>query len=388
MTARLIAVRCEAHGHRYEAVDHRAPCPTCNGSSPYAATELDTRLAEPDEQPSTNGTAVAQLRARLMTTAQIRRLPPPAPLIDGWLYLDSLAMLYGPSGAGKSHVGIDLAMTVTALPTWHGKQVTAGSALYVVAEGAAGIGMRIDAWEQHHGLNQQRIDDDTGRCELTWHPEAINVYSPQWASALAELVAEERYHLVVIDTFARSIPGADENSAKDIGQAVAHLDMIRRAAGSCVLLIHHAGKDRTAGARGSSALRGAMTTELELDGDGDALTLKNAKQRDAPEAEPLRLRLQPVNGSVVVVQAETVDRGGELPASVLKTHAALVAIDVPGGVSTTTWLKACDLTERTFYRHRSGLLQRGYIINVGTDKQARYRPVNIELGEDCHGSED
>ena len=95
---------------------------------------------------------------------------------------------------------------------------------------------------------------------MTWLPEAVNLYSPQWASALAEVVAERCPSLVVIDTFARSIVGADENSAKDVGQVVAHLDMIRCAASSCVLVVHHAGKDKTAG---SAWLDGAARSALD-----------------------------------------------------------------------------------------------------------------------------
>ena len=85
--------------------------------------------------------------------------------------------------------------------------------LYVVAEGVSGVGIRAEAWDQFHGTAGG----------VTWLPEAVNIYSPRWASALAEVVAEKRPALVVIDTFARSIVGADENSAKDVGQAVDHL---------------------------------------------------------------------------------------------------------------------------------------------------------------------
>lgn len=192
---------------------------------PGAPPHDDTDDHSDEDEPLSS---VEQLRSRLLTTDEVRNLPPPKPLIDGYLNLDSVALLYGASGAGKSFAALDIAMSVTSRRRWFGRDVTNGGALYVVAEGAGGIGQRTEAWMTHHGTEGT----------VTWLPEAVNIYSPQWASALAELVADLQPVLVVVDTFARCIVGADENSARDVGQAVAHLDQIRRAAGCCVLIVH------------------------------------------------------------------------------------------------------------------------------------------------------
>ena len=336
--------------------------------------EIDRLLAEVEAAPNPETgeeSAADHIRGQLMTTDQIRALPPPTPLIDGYLFLDSIAVAYGSSGVGKTHVTVDMAMSITSRDWWFGRRVTRGDVLYVVAEGASGIGIRTEAWDRFHGTQGA----------VTWLPEAVNIYSSMWASALAEVVAELRPALVVLDTFARCIVGADENSAKDVGQAVANLDRIRRAAGSCVLVVHHSGKDKAAGARGSTALKGALNTELEVVGSEGRLTLRNPKQKDVPEQPPIHLMLQPVPGtsSVVVVEAISDGSSSELPESVFDTLTALKEIDVPGGVSPATWQKAVDgIAERTFYRHRSGLLAHGHIVNVGTDKQPKYRPATVE----------
>jgi 5S rRNA maturation endonuclease (ribonuclease M5) len=321
---------------------------------------------KPDNDKPDDDTRAGYLRSRLMTTEQIRELPPPAPLIDGLLYRDSLAVLYGASGIGKSLVAADLAQRVTVGGDWHSHAVTQGPVLYVVAEGVSGTGIRTDAWAAHHGV--------TGA--VTWLPEAVNVFSAMWAEAMAEVVAELRPVLTVFDTFARCIVGADENSARDVGQAVANLDLIRRAAGSCVLVVHHAGKDKTAGARGSTALKGALDTELELNGGEGRMTLRNPKQKDAPEHPPIDLALRAVDGtqSVVVVPADAATT--DLPGAVFATLQALRDIDVPGGSTTVAWRVTVDVPERTFYRHRSGLVQHRLVTNVGTDKQPRYRPTD------------
>lgn len=316
-------------------------------------------------------TLADRIRSRLVTTKQLRDMPPPTPMVHGWLNLDSLAMMYGPSGAGKSFVAIDLAMTVqSGLRWWHGNEVTPGDVLYIVAEGTPGATLRTTAWEEHHGRSS----------EVTWHPGAVSIFEPAWASAIAEIVTERRPSLVIIDTFARSIVGADENSTRDMGLAIEHLDMIRRAAGSCVLVVHHAGKDVAKGARGASALKGAMDTEIEVVGTEDRVTVRNSKQKDGPEAGTLHFRLRgvPDTGSVVLEQAGSrLDDADDLHDAALATLEALSEIDTPEGTSSTAWRVATEVAERTFYRHKAELVRHGLVRNIGTDARPRYRPSGL-----------
>ena len=106
--------------------------------------------------------------------------------------------------------------------------------------------------------------------------------------------------LVVLDTWARSIPGADENSAKDTGEAVAAIDDLRIRLNTAVLIVHHTGK--TGGTdRGSGALTGAVDTKLKLakvNGRGD-LVLVVEKQKNFEAGEPITLRLETVADSLV-----------------------------------------------------------------------------------------
>src|SRR3954465_8917987 len=117
-------------------------------------------------------TLAAQLRAKLRTDEEMRNYPPPVPLLDGLLYRNTLAAMYGPTESMKSFVGQHMSRTITSsLDFWHGHRVHHGPVLYVVAEGASGVGQRIRAWDLYH--------DTEG--DVTWLPEAINIYSPAWA---------------------------------------------------------------------------------------------------------------------------------------------------------------------------------------------------------------
>ncbi len=361
MAGQVAAERLRAIGSRPQRSTSEPTCNTRTGKVTPAGPLLAGGV-DPDP-------FVERLRAALLTTEQVKALPPPEYLVEGWLVRDSLAMNYGPSGVGKSFVVADIALHVSRGAYWQHKRVQGGPVVYVVAEGASGFGMRVGAWEQHNRMPEEVHP-------MHWLPQAVNIADPTWAQALATVCAELEPVLVVIDTFARCTVGAEENSARDVGLIIDNLDRIRRATGACVLLVHHSGKDAERGSRGSSALRGAMDTELELSGDSEHMVLKVTKQKDGPEALPLHLGLVPVAGTTSVAIGEpreiTPDR---LPAGVSETLQALDDIDVPGGVSATAWEESATAGKRTFFRHRKGLVEQGLVVNVGTDKTPRYRPA-------------
>lgn len=317
-----------------------------------------------------------ELRGALLHGADILDVPPPDPLIDGWLNLDSLACLYGRPKGGKSFIALDMALCVASGAWWHRHEVIKGPVLYVVAEGVRGIGPRVAAWAARN-----RVDVPH---DLIWLPRAVSLLNPQWSDGLAEIASELKPRLVIIDTLNRSIPGGEENSSKDMGAVIAACDLIKRATGACVLLIHHSGKDTTQGARGHSSLEGAVDSMLELKNGGDGiLRLANPAQKDAAEAVPLRFTLVPAADSVAIApytgRIEEEAGVGPVGQAVLD---ALVAIDLPGGVSSSTWQKACDdVPERSFYRWRKRLLELGEVLNLGTDTSPRYAVRGAEEPE-------
>src|SRR5690606_13091125 len=153
--------------------------------------------------------------------------------------------------------------------------------------------------------------------------------------------------LIVIDTLARSIVGVDENSAKDMGGVIKHLDQLRRATGSTILLVHHTGKDASAGARGSSALRAAMDTELEVTAAGQLMTLKVKKQREAAAAAPMRLTRVEVSDSCVLVPAGSVKDDDNLSDGALAVLEVLREVSGPDGISGTKWQTAAGIPRAT-----------------------------------------
>lgn len=345
-----------------------------------------TRTVRNEPQPADEPISVVdRMRSQLLVGDQILNIPRPSSLIApradgvGVLDLETLAVLFGPTGIGKTFVTLSMAAAITTGGAWQGHEVRQAPVLYVIAEGVSGLAPRVTAWQRHEQLYTV--------APIVWLPQAVNLLDRVAVGALITLATEIEPALVVVDTLARCMVGADENSAKDIGVVVENLERIRRATSACVLAVHHTGKDETAGARGHSALKGAMDTELELTGDADHLVLTATKQRNSPEGIIGRYRLLPIADSVVLAPATSSAGVSSRDMHALET---LASIDTGYGIASTIWRDACDpkvVAARTFYRARKQLIDDALAANVGTDKQPRYSLTDKGRETvDCHAA--
>lgn len=102
----------------------------------------------------------------------------------------------------------------------------------------------------------------------------------------------EEPKLIVIDTVARHFGESDENSTRDMNKFIGLLDELRRIWSCAILLVHHSGKDAARGARGSTALRGAVDVEYALGSTEGVMTLSCTKSKDSaiPDAITMELR--------------------------------------------------------------------------------------------------
>jgi hypothetical protein len=296
------------------------------------------------------------LRERVLTSAQIKALPPPQPLLGDLLFRDSTAILWGRWGIGKSFVSLDMALSVRNGVPWLGHQVQAGPVLYVVAEGVSGVGQRVRSWEGWHER------EDAG---VLWLPEPVDLLSRLAVAEVAALCDDVRPVLVVLDTLNRCLPGADENASAVMSTAVASMDALRIASGgACVLAIHHPTKDGET-ARGHGALYGALTTELKLSGGGGMLSLEVRKQKDAAEANPIGMRLEAWNASAVVTPVV-----GQVASPVLERIWNTFGADE---VSKTDLLDAIDMSKTSWFRESKPLLDDGSLVREQRGRSTFYR---------------
>jgi hypothetical protein len=212
-----------------------------------------------DDHGDQAGRKVEHLRSLLMTTAQLREMPPPEPLVEGVLMRTTLVQLWGKSNSGKSFVALAWACSVATGTPWGDHAVEQVPVLYVLAEGVSGMAERVSAWERHHGVD---VPDGA----LVWLPEPVPLTDDGWADALVTVATDVGAGLVVVDTQARATVGAEENSANEMGAVVERVERLRRTTGATVVLVHHANAtgDRE---RGSTVVRAAIETSLHLAND-------------------------------------------------------------------------------------------------------------------------
>lgn len=183
-------------------------------------------------------------------------------IVQGVLTTGAMSCMYGESNSGKSYLATHLAFCMSRGVPWLGRRVEKGAVIYIAGEGAASVRRRIRAHEQHHGCK-------VGAFGLIPHALSLLDGSAD-VEALVELIRNcqsdigEQVQLVIIDTLARAMPGANENSGEDMSRLVAAGDRIREATGAHLLWIHHSGKDTAKGARGHSSLRASIDTEIEV----------------------------------------------------------------------------------------------------------------------------
>ena len=157
---------------------------------------------------------VADLLAEMLTSAQLDDIPPLRPVIDDFLFEDSLARINGASGHGKTFVALDMAACVGSGTPWHGHDVQTGEVVYLVAEGARGIRKRVRAWELHHGKPMTGVQ---------FLPRPVQAVDPEWV-VLVEACRRIRPRLIVVDTQARITVGIEESSNAEMGIVVDHLE--------------------------------------------------------------------------------------------------------------------------------------------------------------------
>lgn len=230
-------------------------------------------------------------------------------LVHEFIEPQSFVVMFGDANCGKSTVAVDLGMRITQGSAWRDRATTKGLVLHIAGEGVCGVRMRQAAWVERHQVPRT--------LPYAVLPDAVDLGFRTVSEDLVSIVREasagigESPALVIVDTLARCLIG-DENTSVDMGRFIAGCDTVLAATGSAILVVHHAGKDASRGARGHSSLRAAADTELLVEGQCNPRTLSVKKQRDLELGEPMGFRLEPV------VIGKHPDTGAPIPAVVVE----------------------------------------------------------------------
>lgn len=269
---------------RKSGKDWRGVCPSCKDTNPSfsmtaapdtllvhcfagceqsavigALREIDPALW-PTDMPAPKQARGTGGRFAIYGVAELLRRPPVAWLIKNVLPARGIISLIGEPGCGKSFLALDMIGALLGRQFWFDNRVKeVCPVLYIAAEGGRGFPQRVRAYQRtYQGA-------EWGMLGMITDP--INFLEPGDVADLVTAI-EARANvsgkpgLMIVDTVNQTMRGADENSVEGmskylygIGQVTAHFDF-------CTLLIHHTGKDASRGARGSTALIGAVDGEL------------------------------------------------------------------------------------------------------------------------------
>jgi hypothetical protein len=187
-----------------------------------------------------------------------------------------------------------------------------GAVLYICGEGFGGVGARIKACKQHH-QTEDGAPIYVIRHQLNLRSSVEDFNALMLAVETLVMDTGMDFKLIVVDTLARAFGGGDENSASDMMQFVVTCGHIQKIVqGAALMILHHSGKDSAKGMRGSSALLGAVDTELELIRFEDSMKgiIRTAKQKDGEDGtrtgfEMVTVELAPPAGSLHIGEPVT-----------------------------------------------------------------------------------
>jgi hypothetical protein len=183
--------------------------------------------------------------------------------------------------------------------------------------------------------------------------------------------------MLIIDTFARSAVGIDENDARDVGLRIDAVTRLQAEMQVNIVAVHHSQKtsrdDRKGQSvreRGSSAFIGAVDTVIRLTKDGSNVKVACEKQKDAGEFSPFTLALKVVNvgqetngqlaSSCVLVDPEIVESGPTLSTDHRRLLTILTGFD-NRTAARSEWFARSGTKPRTFDRHLNELKTANYI---------------------------
>jgi DNA-binding MarR family transcriptional regulator len=197
-------------------------------------------------------------------------------LVNGLITKGSVNLLVGEGGSKKTWAALDLAACVAMGKPWLDFQTQQTTVLLVDEESGP------------RRLKRRLFEVLNGHLAPGWAKVPIaftslsmlNLREPADVNELQLLIEETGAGLVIVDALADIMPGADENSVKDVQPVFMHLRAIAESTGAAILVIHHSNKQN--GYRGSTAIKGAIDLMLMVDSAAESkyLSFKSEKARD------------------------------------------------------------------------------------------------------------
>lgn len=242
--------------------------------------------------------------------------------VDGLIEHRGFTSIIGTPGAGKSFVALDMVLHMATGKPWQGRDVQQQNVLYVIGEGLPGVITRVREWEIRHE------EDLRGKFFMITEPMLTNGNAATWAWMCA-LMLKYNIKTVVFDTLSRMIAGTDENSSKEMNQVINVFDKVRTVTGAGVVVVHHTSKSGGSG-RGSSALQGALDSEIMVEKDHKLDKRGEPVKDDKCVGKPIRIR------TTKVKNGEGAEGEDSIKLSITKSGESALLTDRVGNIGNPT----------------------------------------------------
>jgi hypothetical protein len=233
-------------------------------------------------------------------------------LIDEFLPMKGIAVIWGPPKCYKSFFTLDAMFHVAMGWEFHDRAVKQGPVVYMAFEGAHGYPKRSEALWIHYGVSDEAtppLHIMAGQVNLIKdHRLLIEAVRAHLAEGIKPIA-------IVLDTLNRSLVGS-EGKDIDMSNYVRAAEAIRTEFDCLVIIVHHCGWDESH-PRGFSGLPAAVDAQIKVTREEAIMRIEVEYMRDGPEGQVL--------GGVRKIIDVGTDAGGRLLSSLVIEPHELVA---------------------------------------------------------------
>lgn len=341
--------------------------PTLKSGWDYEQSRLEKPIDNSQFETITREIAPASLK-------EMRGYKPPAVLFeDGQIIREgTLVVVVGQRNNGKTLFLQHVALGTAA----NGKRVA-----YVLTEDSPYFfARRAEQWENEHDTH---IDEELFK---PWRAKKGLIWQLTSMEDVAEMVIQLKPHkpdLLILDPLIEFALGADEQSAQTMGLIMSHLQFIKRELNCTVVIAHHAGKDLTRGARGSSAIEGSADTVITIRQNkiSEDVTAFCTKERNGSKPPSCVYKVTTSDDGM----GAALSRAGSIEEAVLASNTsdnrilqALLQANEP--LTKQEIADASGVSVSTVYRRLTVLLEDGRIIEVEAENKYAYNFEEAEYG--------
>jgi len=269
----------------------------------------------------------AKREIRVLRQWELMNEPELEDQIEGVIHARTLNLISAQKGQGKTQIGVDLGMSIATGQSWAGRRVLLrGPVIYIIGEDADGLRARVIATRLALGIGERNLAFDV--IEEPINLVAGNDDLNSIIVAIAGL-GYEQIGAIFLDTYSTVIGGEKEDEKTGGAVAGAGQTLVKEFECS-VFIVHHLGKDKTKGPRGSGVVLDRCSTALSVVQRGDTISVSDDFQRNRPDKQ-FRPKFKTITASYTARSGRTVrvPRAIYLEGEVTDTGVAMVLDSSP-----------------------------------------------------------